>query len=247
MEGLIYPYADILQAINNPITKLRDFLSFESKKFLFDQFNSHNIMSEKLPKTESEDTMNELEHFHKILKEHGEHQASNGDENTKQQSATSESCSLLNNLHDKKVNLVLVATSLEESDVVKKLKTALDPEKSSMIPLNFDDSSSSSADMGQSHETDTPGVVTYDYNPDSDNVRYTGTSKTRRNSEPIKDDKYWKRRSSNNEAAKKSRDAKKARFEWIEIRTKELEEENASLTKELDRLTKEVSDKKKQD
>lgn len=51
-----------------------------------------------------------------------------------------------------------------------------------------------------------------------------------------KDDKYWKRRTRNNEAARRSRDMRRQREIEISTQCKELEKENARLKKELQKL-----------
>lgn len=52
-------------------------------------------------------------------------------------------------------------------------------------------------------------------------------------SEELKDDKYWERRRKNNMAAKRSRDARRAKENQVAIRAAFLERENKSLTQEL--------------
>ena len=47
--------------------------------------------------------------------------------------------------------------------------------------------------------------------------------------EGSKDDKYWRRRAKNNEAAKRSREAKKHKEDEVLHRVEKLEQENASL------------------
>lgn len=54
--------------------------------------------------------------------------------------------------------------------------------------------------------------------------------------EELKDEGYWERRRKNNEAAKRSRDAKKARESEIAIRASFLEQENFQLRVELNKL-----------
>jgi hypothetical protein len=216
-------------------------------------------MNEELIRTQKDCTVDEeLEHFNKILKQHSERQSENvqikqidfpqpdvvgviRDRNkvdNLQPIAIPEPDTLLDKLHDKKVNLVLVATSLDEGDVVRKLRSTLDPAKSRMIPLKYNNNTNTISDSRSSTET-------YQANTESNGVKYNVSRKTNKNSEQEKDGRYWKRRTSNNEAAKKSRDARKARLEWIENRAEELELENALLRKQLDNLTQEVLDKEK--
>ena len=58
----------------------------------------------------------------------------------------------------------------------------------------------------------------------------------------IKDDRYWKRRKKNNEAAKRSRTAKQSRFAFMEKRIKELEAENAEKKEHLRILEQKISE-----
>lgn len=51
-----------------------------------------------------------------------------------------------------------------------------------------------------------------------------------------KDDKYWKRRKRNNEAARRSRDMRRQKEIEISMKWKDLEQENARLKKELQKL-----------
>ena len=256
MKELVCPYARDLEIFGDPIG-IKDFFSFEFEKVLFDRFNQHGTMSEEPSKTEEDCKVNkELERFDDILKQHSDRERQSGNQLDCSQSdmvgnmdrmqptaIRGEPNLLLDKLHDKKINLVLVATSLDESDVVKKLESTLDPTKSNLIPLKFNHEKKSHEDNGiivstESHESKS----------ELNDVKSTAPKSPRRtnkNSAQGKDGKYWKRRSSNNEAAKKSRDARKARFEWIENRTKELDVENASLRKELDNLTQEVLHKEK--
>lgn len=57
----------------------------------------------------------------------------------------------------------------------------------------------------------------------------------------IKDQAYWERRRKNNEAAKRSRDARRAKEEEIAIRGAFLEQENMKLRAELSTLKSETA------
>ena len=65
-------------------------------------------------------------------------------------------------------------------------------------------------------------------------------SSTRKKGKPLpdelKDQAYWERRRKNNEAAKRSRDARKAREDEIAIRAAFLEQENFQLKVEVAKL-----------
>lgn len=70
----------------------------------------------------------------------------------------------------------------------------------------------------------------------------TGGSKKRgRNGEEIKDEAYWERRRKNNEAAKRSRDARRAKEDEIAIRAAFLEQENLKLRFEVANLKNETA------
>lgn len=262
MKELICPYRDILQILGNPVSGLKDFLPSESKKYLYERFTRDITMSEEIFNTEKDGAVGEeLAYFNTILKQHDQGQCTNMDEKPTseyscsktadipsvidylQPIASPEAQTLLDSLHDKKVNLVLVATSLDENDVVRKLENTLDPTKSKMIPLTFDDNTKGISDEGDLHGSHRSSTETYEGNNQTNDVKKIGP--TRKKSGKEKDKGYWKRRTSNNEAAKKSRDARKARLEWMENRTKELEVENESLKKQLENLTQEVLDKQK--
>ena len=62
-----------------------------------------------------------------------------------------------------------------------------------------------------------------------------------RNGEEIKDEAYWERRRKNNEAAKRSRDARRAKEDEIAIRAAFLEQENLKLRFELANLKNETA------
>lgn len=59
--------------------------------------------------------------------------------------------------------------------------------------------------------------------------------------EDLKDDKYFERRKRNNQAAKKSREARKAREDEIAIRASFLEKENAILRAQVATLREEAN------
>ncbi|XP_067093254.1 D site albumin promoter binding protein b [Osmerus mordax] len=59
--------------------------------------------------------------------------------------------------------------------------------------------------------------------------------------EDLKDDKYWSRRCKNNEAAKRSRDARRLKENQISVRAAFLERENGALRQEVAEMRKELS------
>ncbi|KAL2083994.1 hypothetical protein ACEWY4_019512 [Coilia grayii] len=59
--------------------------------------------------------------------------------------------------------------------------------------------------------------------------------------EDLKDDKYWSRRHKNNEAAKRSRDARRLKENQIAVRASFLERENAALRQEVADMRKELA------
>lgn len=199
----------------------------------------------------------ELEYFDQILQEHYEEPTVTPNETT-QSTATdkyfpdftvykkphllSRSCMLLQKLQEKKINLILVATSLDNNDLVQKLEGSLDPKTSSMIPVSYNPNNNvtnqvnSDSKLGSLKRENNTGDKNIPAR--SDQCKKQFGSKLMNTHE--KDEKYWKRRTSNNEAAKRSREAKRARFLWIQKRTKELEVENASLQKELEILNTKV-------
>lgn len=65
--------------------------------------------------------------------------------------------------------------------------------------------------------------------------------KRQRNGDEIKDEAYWERRRKNNEAAKRSRDARRAKEDEIAIRAAFLEQENLKLRFELANLKNETA------
>ncbi|XP_059095830.1 D site-binding protein-like [Tigriopus californicus] len=65
-------------------------------------------------------------------------------------------------------------------------------------------------------------------------------SKKSRRVEEIKDEAYWERRKKNNEAAKRSRDARRAKEDEIAIRAAFLEQENIQLKWEVARMKSET-------
>lgn len=56
----------------------------------------------------------------------------------------------------------------------------------------------------------------------------------------MKDEKYWSRRCKNNEAAKRSRDARRLKENQISVRAAYLERENAALRQEVAEMRKEL-------
>lgn len=68
-----------------------------------------------------------------------------------------------------------------------------------------------------------------------------GKKRTGRLPEDLKDDAYWERRRKNNEAAKRSRDARRAKEDEIAIRAAFLEQENLKLKVEVDALKREMT------
>ena len=58
---------------------------------------------------------------------------------------------------------------------------------------------------------------------------------------PIQDEKYWSRRYKNNEAAKRSRDARRLKENQISVRAAFLEKENALLRQEVVAVRQELS------
>lgn len=150
----------------------------------------------------------------------------------------SKSCMLLQKLQEKKVNLVLVATSIDNNDLMQKLKDSLDPKTSSMIPVSYDPNNNATNQVNSGLKL---GSLKRENSTDmiEDHAESNQCKKQSTNAHD-KNEKYWKRRTSNNEAARRSREAKRARFLWIQKRTKELELENANLQKELEILNRKV-------
>ncbi|KAK7074725.1 hypothetical protein SK128_006128, partial [Halocaridina rubra] len=75
----------------------------------------------------------------------------------------------------------------------------------------------------------------------SKNVNLVNKRKVRPNNVVVKDDAYWERRRKNNEAAKRSRDARRAKEDEIAIRAAFLEQENIKLRVELSSLKAETA------
>ena len=69
----------------------------------------------------------------------------------------------------------------------------------------------------------------------------SASKKRGRNGDEIKDEAYWERRRKNNEAAKRSRDARRAKEDEIAIRAAFLEQENLKLRFELANLKNETA------
>lgn len=74
----------------------------------------------------------------------------------------------------------------------------------------------------------------------SPEVNVQPQSKKSRRVEEIKDEAYWERRKKNNEAAKRSRDARRAKEDEIAIRAAFLEQENIQLKWEVARMKSET-------
>ncbi|XP_045596275.1 uncharacterized protein [Procambarus clarkii] len=72
-------------------------------------------------------------------------------------------------------------------------------------------------------------------------VASNGKRRNRQNGDCVKDDAYWERRRKNNEAAKRSRDARRAKEDEIAIRAAFLEQENLKLRVEVASLKTETS------
>ena len=171
-----------------------------------------------------------------------------------EQHTLTRSYELLQKLQESKLNLILVATSLDENEVIQKLENTLDPRTCRMIPLTFKDDQMSEVDVskilgdvipGESKQESTSTCNEPENSSDEDSEHNTQNSKrmfSKRKHGKGKDEKYWRRRNKNNEAAKRSREARRARFVWIETRTKELEVENARLHEQLKAVQKKVSE-----
>lgn len=174
--------------------------------------------------------------------------------NKSEQHTTAPSYELLQKLQESKLNLVLVATSLDQNDVLQKLENTLDPKTNRMIPLTFKDDKKDNVDVSRILDTFIPDEQELSESPsasdetensneeNSDDGKKSKRTSLKRKQVQGKDEKYWKRRNSNNEAARRSREAKRARFNWIEARTKELEVENARLEEQLKTLRSKMSE-----
>lgn len=157
-------------------------------------------------------------------------------------------------LQSKQMNLILLATPMDQEEVIKKLQATLDPKTSQMIPLcgkeiknlhTVNGTGEGDSDLlsqcSSTTDCSNDGEYSIDENNnsiDENNTKISGTTKSyqKRKQRGVKDDKYWKRRNSNNEAAKRSREAKRQRFIWIEKRSCELEIENRELEERLEEL-----------
>lgn len=82
----------------------------------------------------------------------------------------------------------------------------------------------------------------YKYNP----LPMGRKAKRRFIADDNKDDKYWKRRIRNNEAARRSRDMRRQREIEISEKWKQLERENERLKKEVQKLKEKASELEKQ-
>lgn len=157
---------------------------------------------------------------------------------------------LVMKLQESNLNLILVATSLDEDEVLQKLERTLDSETCRAIPLTFkndrmDDvnvSSISSSVSSEDLQLECTTAKDETKSKNKENAKDLSRIAIKRKQSEEKDEKYWMRRNRNNEAAKKSREAKRARFVWIEARTKELEVENARLEEQLKMLETKVSE-----
>lgn len=239
--------------------------SYQTKKKLPRAFGKSTGLNQEFFGTQSNNYFiySELDHFDQILQKHYEEPTANetigysaldqdlsgpkGDKKS-QLNLRQVSCQLLHKLQEKRVNLVLVATSLDENDVVQKLKSSLDPETYSMIPLSFDESNNTV--NNQVNSISELASIKRESNTDyaKPNPKVPNESKnlcSKKTTAQQKDEKYWKRRTSNNEAARRSREAKRAHFIWIQNRTKELEVENANLHKELKNLEQKMLEREK--
>ena len=231
----------------------------QTRKTLPRSFRKSTDISEELFGTQNNNYFihAELDYFDRILQEHYKEPTTRSLSETKDHITLDNNClsglqatkkpqldlrqvsdQLLQKLQEKRVNLVLVATSLDENDVVQKLSGSLDPQTSSMIPLSFDENKKSvkQLNFGSGTQKREGNVNTKNrVNKHKDEIKHKCASEAQQ-----KDEKYWKRRTSNNEAARRSREAKRSRFIWIQKRTKELEIENVRLQKELQSLEKKV-------
>lgn len=156
---------------------------------------------------------------------------------------TQDSMKLIENLQKNDLNLLLLATSLSEDLIRKKLHESLDSDSFSLIPIPLDNNSKSKANSQIDVCLNLASLIDGKCKSKS-NSRFLNLCakqlKSKRKSESEKDEKYWKRRRSNNEAARRSREAKRARLCWIQDRTKELEVENELLREELLKLEEKV-------
>lgn len=147
------------------------------------------------------------------------------------------SSQLLKKSKEKKFNLLLIATSLDEHEIAQKLQDNLRPDSYSMLPIALDitDEDEFNSLKRKLSNMDKESLIAAIQN-------CTGNFlDSARNDLQERNEKYWKRRNSNNEAARRSREAKRARFSWIQKRSKELEVENENLRKELKFLEEKVS------
>lgn len=107
------------------------------------------------------------------------------------------------------------------------------------------DSSSNSPETSSNlnHISDTTTTNDTNSNPSSIESLTTPTQSSRKKGKPLpdsaKDEAYWERRRKNNEAAKRSRDARRLKENEIGIRAAYLEQENLKLKSEVAMLRKE--------
>lgn len=106
------------------------------------------------------------------------------------------------------------------------------PTSSNMYPLQYGSTTQSPSPAPQStYIADaTSGEV---YSPSTDEGQKMRKKKKQMVSEECKDDKYWERRRKNNMAAKRSRDARRAKESQIVAKATYLEQQYKALTKEL--------------
>jgi len=101
--------------------------------------------------------------------------------------------------------------------------------------LNMDENSCGGASSSGGESESTNASVNLNSSPTN-----STPSSTRKKGKPLpdelKDQAYWERRRKNNEAAKRSRDARKAREDEIAIRAAFLEQENFQLKVEVAKL-----------
>lgn len=157
----------------------------------------------------------------------------------------------LSNLQSEAVNDIqdqLQAQKIELLPSVSSLVPAIKPVKGKTIPfINIDNDEINNVlceniRLSPSH-CDVPGRENISKTSDKENsptqiVPKMASVKPTHGGE--KDERYWKRRMKNNAAAKKSREAKKSRFIFMEERIKELESENAAVKEYLRVLTQKV-------
>lgn len=103
------------------------------------------------------------------------------------------------------------------------------------------DVSGSISDGGENMETIEATDVEGGDTPNSGTISNSAKRRSRQNGETVKDEAYWERRRKNNEAAKRSRDARRAKEDEIAIRAAFLEQENLKLRVEVASLKSETA------